>query len=117
MFLAGLRVANPDTYHRIGNGLLPINELSTLLEPLTENDYNFKWWFFVLAAGFRQDETWKTAFIEEIKRLKIIDDKTKDVNLTQIMGEYNQGWGRYYDGESGLKQVYHRIESIRTFSE
>lgn len=117
MFLAGLRIANHATYHRLGNGLLPIKELSVLLEPLTQNNHNFKWWFFVIAAGSRQDEVWNTSFIDEIKRLKIVDEKSKDVNTAQILGEYNQGWGRFYDSESGLKQVYLRIESIQTFSE
>jgi hypothetical protein len=117
LFLAGLRVANQSDYHRLGQGMLPIQDLAALLAPLTENKHNFEWWFIVLAAGFKQDEAWKIAVTNEIKRLKLTGDNTKVIDLPNVFGQYNQGWGRYYDDNSGLNNAYLRIESIQTFSD
>jgi len=117
MFLTCLRVTNQIDYHRLGKNLVPIQELSTLLKPLFESRQIFDWWFRVLAAGFKQDEAWRTSVLDELRRLKIIEPGTHELSSSQVFSEYNRGWQNDFDDESGLSTLYRRIELVQTYSD
>jgi hypothetical protein len=116
IFMGALRVSDRGAYEDLGAGRYPIAKLPSLIAPLSKNQNSKEWWFKVLVAGFKYDDAWKNLAAEELIRQGLAPAMpAKKVEVTQILGEFIQGWGSDFGDTAGLTRVYERIEAIKSF--
>jgi len=120
LFMAGLRSHRKNTYDDLAEGRLSVQQLSALLEPLSENSHNHEWWFKVLAAGLWNDKkNWESEVLQEMSRLGWVTiSGTEKPNMRGMFAEFLQGWGdlNTRSRKNGINRVHERIERLMDFA-
>jgi hypothetical protein len=119
LFMAGLRSHKKKAYDDLAAGKISLQQLSALLEPLSENRHNHEWWFKVVAAGLWNNTTWENEVLQEMARLGWTTvSATEKPDARGIFAEFLQSWGGIdtRPRKNGINRVRERIERLMDFA-
>ena len=114
-----LKVARPESYHRLGRGELLVTELWDLLEPISRVPKgNREWWFRLLLCGYALNKEWREQAEAELTKRKLYQPNPKDpLAFNRVVGEFAHSWEMCGFGDkAGLAHAYEHIEAVASFA-